>query len=374
MDWRKIQEQIDMYNHLAEGPLRVWREHHADMQTAIERSRLLVNPLADTTALLKTSLADVGGTLALSREVLDKFGLHDSITEMQRVYRDQQSAITGARNTLLLGHRDFAAEIASASSYITMAHTAFSTFEMTRIGELIGAEMAHRDRVHMLTERLTLTHADLVASLSLRDGRLATVPSFVSELPAIDMFVHGGAIRTITPHDDYEEPTEERRIVSVRTEISLVTMEFLESTLEELKPAFRSQYRGAKARARERGDDWWAQWGSSMRRLFKGVFHNVAHDDVVLPWAKQNNKDLDDHGHPTRGTKIEWLCLGIQNAKYRAYVRTELTSALALIGLLDSTQHVDEFPEIEETFEWTELRAEFALRQILTIWKNRNQN
>jgi hypothetical protein len=35
---------------------------------------------------------------------------------------------------------------------------------------------------------------------------------------------------------------------------------------------------------------------------------------------------------------------------------------------------VDEFPEIDEMFEWTEVRAEFALRQTLTIWKNRKQN
>jgi hypothetical protein len=65
---------------------------------------------------------------------------------------------------------------------------------------------------------------------------------------------------------------------------------------------------------------------------------------------------------------------GLQNAKDRDHVRTEISSALALIGLLDSTQHVDEFPEIEEMFEWTELRAEFALRQIMSMWKNRNQN
>ena len=35
---------------------------------------------------------------------------------------------------------------------------------------------------------------------------------------------------------------------------------------------------------------------------------------------------------------------------------------------------MDEFPEIEQMFDWTELGAEFALRQILTVWKTRNQN
>ncbi|MDQ3418907.1 MAG: hypothetical protein M3541_09010 [Acidobacteriota bacterium] len=45
-----------------------------------------------------------------------------------------------------------------------------------------------------------------------------------------------------------------------------------------------------------------------------------------------------------------------------------------MIGVLDSTQHADEFPEIQTMFDWTELRAEFALRQILTIWKDRKPN
>lgn len=139
MDWRKIQEQIEMYKRLAEGPLQAWRDQQADMQSAIERARLVVDPLAGSTAHLKTSLADIGGTLALSRGVFATFALTNSITEMQRGFRDQQSAIESARATLLLGNRDFAAEIASASSYISMAHTAFSTLEMTRIGELVGA-------------------------------------------------------------------------------------------------------------------------------------------------------------------------------------------------------------------------------------------
>lgn len=322
--------------------------------------------------LLGARLPDIAGTLALSNSVLTGFGLADSIAEMKRVFGEQQRGLEAAR-TLLLPDRDFESEIATASSYLTMAHTTFSTVDMDRVGELMRIEHEQQERIVRLTEQLSLCHADLVASLNLPEGRLASVPPFVSELPAMDMFVHGGTIRTITPHEEYEEP-QERRVTTVRVEIARETVAFLEVTLEELKPAFRMQYLGAKARASERGPDWSAQWGSSMRRLFKGVLHTVAHDDLVLPWAKKHNKPLDSNGHPTRATKVEWLCLGLQNDSYREFVRTELSSALTIIGLLDTTQHVDEFPEIEEMFEWTELRAEFGLRQILTIWKNRQQH
>jgi hypothetical protein len=44
-------------------------------------------------------------------------------------------------------------------------------------------------------------------------------------------------------------------------------------------------------------------------------------------------------------------------------------SALSSIELMDSSQHVDDFPEFEQQWEWTFLRAEVAIRHILTIWK-----
>ena len=81
-----------------------------------------------------------------------------------------------------------------------------------------------------------------------------------------------------------------------------------------------------------------------MRKLLTGILHTAAPNERVLPWATKNNKPLDKHGCSTRVTKIEWLCQFIPNEAYRASVRTELNSALALIELVDTAQHVDEFP------------------------------
>jgi hypothetical protein len=106
-----------------------------------------------------------------------------------------------------------------------------------------------------------------------------------------------------------------------------------------------------------------------MRKLVKGVLHTAAPNELVLPWTLQNNKELDRVGRPTRATKVEWLCRTIANDAYRAYVRTELNSALALIELLNAAQHVDEFPEFEQQYDWTILRVEVAIRHILTLWK-----
>ena len=119
------------------------------------------------------------------------------------------------------------------------------------------------------------------------------------------------------------------------------------------------------------GRDGWTQGSASMRKLLKGVLHSVAPNEVVLPWATKNNKGLDRHGCPTRATKIEWLCHFIPNDAYRAYVQTELNSALALIKLVDTAQHVDEFPEFAGQYDWIMLRAEVAIRHMLALWKLR---
>lgn len=60
--------------------------------------------------------------------------------------------------------------------------------------------------------------------------------------------------------------------------------------------------------------------------------------------------------------------------EYRSFVRAELESALALIGIIDTAQHVDEFPEFEQSYNWIFLRVEVAIRFILELWKLRIAN
>lgn len=105
-----------------------------------------------------------------------------------------------------------------------------------------------------------------------------------------------------------------------------------------------------------------------MRKLLKGVLHTAAPNEIVLPWARKNNKELDRLGRPTRATKADWLCQHIANEPYRDYLRAELDVALALISLLDTAQHVDEFPEFADGYDMIVLRAELAVRHILTLW------
>lgn len=311
-------------------------------------------------------------SVALSNTVLEGLTAPDSIASMTR-YATELPQLTARRQFSADPFRDMVSEVGSISKYLHATELSLRTIEEARIGELISPAHELQDILGRSTFALGQRHAELIASFNLSDGMLASVPPFASELPTIDLFVHSSAVRSITPHRGYEKP-QDAAAVSLRAVVVEETVVFLESTLSDLKPAFLSQYRGAKARVSERGPDWWTQGASSMRKLFKGVLHTAAPNELVGPWATKNNKQFDSNGKPTRGTKVDWLCEFIPNDHYRAFVKTELTSALACIDMIDSSQHVDDYPEFEDQYNWILLRVEMAIRHILTIWKSRKAN
>jgi hypothetical protein len=98
------------------------------------------------------------------------------------------------------------------------------------------------------------------------------------------------------------------------------------------------------------------------------VVHRAAPNELVLPWTQGDKKKLDDHGRPSRATKIAWLCEPVADEDYRKFVRAELDSTLALIDIVDVAQHVDRFPDFEDKYNWVLLRVEVALRLILELW------
>jgi hypothetical protein len=64
-DWyRKLREQVEMYNRIADGPLRVWRQHPAECSPRSIR-RGLVEPFSSGSqaALLGRSVANITATL-----------------------------------------------------------------------------------------------------------------------------------------------------------------------------------------------------------------------------------------------------------------------------------------------------------------------
>ena len=367
---RRMIEQQEMMQRLMEGPAKYFRKNEA----TITRMQDLAHSM-DTGVLERAVATANASNLALRLPALvdstaaafAKLMTPDFMTAMDHYVRGQQQMYETIER-LALRHKTWTDHVTAMSSFIEATRFTLPTIDFDRVGGLIAAADLQRDAVARLTDRLLFQHADLIESLSQPGSLLVSVPLVVSDLPTMDVFVHTSAVRSITPHKPLEDQDEEHTVPLRRTIVTETEM-FLEQTLPELKSAFLEQYRGVKARADGRGPDGWTQGSASMRKLLKGVLHSAAPNEAVLPWATKNNKEIDRHGRPTRATKIEWLCRFSENDAYRAYMRTELESALALIKLVDKAQHVDEFPEFEDQYDWIMLRAKFAVRLILALWK-----
>ena len=339
---RRMTEQQEILRRVVEGPGKYLRENQAaitHMHDLIRRMDAAAGALV-TPDFLKT----------LDRYAREHSQMHETIER------------------LALPHQVLMRDAAAMSSLIKATQFTLPTIDFSRVGDLIGAATLQRDAVARLTDRLLFSHVDLIESTSRPQSPPASIPAAVSDLPSQDVFVHTSAVRSLTPHEPLEDEDKEIS-VPLRHAIIAETDSFLERTLPELKPAFVEQYRGVKARADNPGPDGWTQGSASMRKLMKGVLHSVAPTDVVLPWATKNNKELDENNRPTRATKIEWLCRSIRQDTYRAYIRNEIDSALALIDLVDTAQHVDEFPEFAEAYELILARVAFSVRHMLAVWK-----
>jgi hypothetical protein len=353
---RRMQEQQDMIRRLSEGPAAEFLRN----QQALERMAEQISRPGFLAAL-----EDASRQAELFYERLREPGF---VVAIERANRQLESV---ARD-IVTAREHAALQIESMAFTVDAALRALPTIEFDRIGSLIAAsDAARRDALASTTGRLIRRHTRLMADIA-APGAVEVLPAPAVEMPGQNLFVHTGAVRVVTPHTRLHAD-EEQQALTIRSEISDDTVVFLEITLPLLKPAFLEQYRAAKACIRDRGPDWWTQGSASMRKLLKGVLHTAAPSEVVGPWARQNNKPFDDHGDPTREAKIEWLCEPIPGSAYRAFVRAELSSAIALIKLVDAAQHVDEFPEFEQQYAWTVLRAEVAIKHILVLWRLRTQ-
>jgi hypothetical protein len=221
-DLRRRMAEQEYFRRLAEGPLRFIGENEA----AISRMQ------GFTSRLDPPSASVIRSTLELNRFA---------------DYLSSAEAMGRAAQTLR-----FATDQAQAiSALIETTHAVSATIDLDRVGELIRARQRERDALARLTDTLSTRHADLITSFGMSGDLAASLPAFVSELPAIDMFVHTAALRSITPHRRVDERAEQHA-ATLQVEIATATVTFVEATLYELRPAFLDQYRGAKACAARR--------------------------------------------------------------------------------------------------------------------------
>ena len=369
---RQMRERDEMMRRLAEGPLGDPRTRELILGQTNQAARAFEIIDRNSVAAVMSRLATPEFGLALENAALQASTIIERLRSPEMLERMSatQAALAEFAERTLLAHESAALQLSAMAVQIDATLKALPTIDFERIGGLVAFADSRRARLGMTTHSLVLRHTRYVEALAVPESRLRSLPETIQELPTQDVFVHTGAVRSLSPHKAVEPKTEETSL-AIRVEVSTTTAVFLETTLPALHQPFLDQYRGAQARSADRGPDWWTQGSASLRKLLKGVLHRAAPNEVVLPWAQAKKMKLDDKGRPTRATKIAWLCEPVANDDYRAFVRAELDSTLALIDVIDVAQHVDQFPDFEEKYSWVLLRVEMAIRQILELWKLR---
>ena len=300
--------------------------------------------VAGYTAHIRTALDAIGSVGAVTAAIAQQY---PHVSALHKLI-NRQGAITGAalagrgvRTVIVQQQRAHVSVLQNlvANHRASINATLETGGSLRAVTAAIARQHSHVRTLHELLDsqgiHLRTAHAGRGAS--------AVIRPFVSREP-IPIATHDGDIGLVDEIDA-----------------------FLEQTLAKLNPAFPSQLRGSMQRNQERGPDWWTQAAASQRKLFLGVLHTAAPDHLVMTWVT-NPKQLDRRNRPTRRAKIAWLCRSIPNESYRKFLIAELDSALELIELFNTAVHVDEFPEFEETFSWTQLRLKVAVRHILEIW------
>lgn len=356
---------------LTEGPLRSYLENEESIRRMVDAaSGIDITALAGKLAGL--DIDALVGRMAAASTLTDaafaRLARPEFITAMERA-ASRHLEVERSIELLAVRPATLASQIDVLGGYIDATRFAIASIDSERIGGLINAA-AESTQLARITDKLVSRHAEFLTSVGSDDEGMVALPPGAFAMPTLDVFVHTAAVRSVTPHERLQED-EEQEMASLRLTVVGETHLFLEDMLPRMSLPFLDQYRGARARSLDRGADWWTQGSASMRKLLKGVLHTAAPNERVLPWALKNKESLDRNGRPTRATKIAWLCRTIGNDAYREFVRTELESALALITLVDAAQHVDEFPEFEQQYDWTILRVEVAIRHILVLWMSR---
>jgi hypothetical protein len=310
--------------------------------------------------------------LGLTGQYLTSLASSGAVDQIKRWLDAEKERSVQTRAVLAsLESEDVGDHIARMLETTKLAESAIGSMEWVRLGSLAHITDTRRLQLQALTDTLGTSYSDIIAGAADPNGMFAALPPFVTRTPPENLFVHSNAVRSISEHAEYDEQ-EQQEVGEERRTILDGADEFLLVTLPKLKKPLVGVYEGALSAIERKGADWPRHAADSLRQLLQSVLHNAATDEDVTPWAKEHHGEFDAAGHPTRRTKVKWLCQQIPSKGYRKFVQADIESALDLIGVCDEVVHLDAAPWFEESFEWALARMKVAIKHILEIWTSRN--
>ena len=188
-------------------------------------------------------------------EIMESFRTPEFQSAVERAiaaHQQTQQQMAEFAQRLALAHRATAEHFQTMAFQIDATIKALPTINFERLGGLVAIAQSRRATLAIATEKLVVRHTLLTESLTVAKNPAHALPAAVGTADA-DLFVHMGAVRSITPHEGLSERDDEAS-VSIRVEISTTTVD-LEETCRHCMP-LPEQYRAAKLRAVD-ASDWW---------------------------------------------------------------------------------------------------------------------
>jgi hypothetical protein len=306
---------------------------HANMlQTAIEQAKLIQRTIPDISVLQKI--------------------IQQTNQSHQLLATVNTESILALRNTNIL----------------LAAYNSLSEFSAADIGSALGIGKEFRNILS--NDFISLADSYFAVSSSFEgQGMGLQVASAIPGLSLLEVefFNETDLLEAITLQDVDQESEQEEAKQSLRDEISLQTIENLESLLVELDADFVPLWNGAYQALTSTNEDRNRHVLISLRELFTQVIHKLSPDDQVRGWTS-SPEYLDDSGKPTRKARLLFIYRDIYYDPLRTFVEKDIAAILAIWDILNRVHQVV-IPISQRQLVAIKIRIEGALRLLLTTGK-----
>jgi hypothetical protein len=304
------------------------------------------------------------------------------IEEFNRFHLDEISKITQAAGHFADWQRQIT-EIATVKGFDPasfqsrfgaigrIAEAAEASMRLVRWENIAALDIAPllKNSLEFRTARLNRSFDAFTEVMARQPEFIVAAPTFVATTPALAVFSHTEALRSISVAREEVEGEEDKSPEHrIWTDARDETSSAIEDLLPRLNPELMTSWKGGWNTADMQSKDWARQASSSFRFVLITTIDAAAPQERVKP-------DLDPktikNDRATRRQQISWLCNSLKSGAYRDMVLADIESAISIIDLFSKAVHEFQQDQIEKIFPQMAVRASVALRHILEIHFNR---
>lgn len=226
------------------------------------------------------------------------------------------------------------ADLSKLSELTLFSERSLSLINIGNIGTQLELQSLDKNRLFESQRSLSESFAALYNHYLNPNLSAFNYPPFAITQPAKEYFLDSRIIRAISIHREVIEEDEEQLYVDLSKE----TSESIEGHLNSVDPALIPLWQGAISDLNLSGPDSGRHFSVSLRELLTHVIHFLAPDEAISQWTKDRNH-FDKDGHPTRRTRILYICRNINLVKLERFISKDIDSILAFFDILQEGTH-----------------------------------